>query len=206
MITISGQLAIKTIHGRNGDFNVGRLSTSLCEFTVKNPELDQYKEGKYDGEFTVVEIRPSMYHTAGRMIIEMRATLGGMVLSTIDRLSKDEAQQLSPQEIDPIDEESQASQAAPAVSQPMVTATPKARDPLTDTRPFGFGTPQSPATEIELQQDVDSELFGNLWPLTARFKLDATVDRRRIRQQRDRLNDLKYDFDPITQEWFRDAD
>ncbi len=27
MITLSGQLAIKTIHGRNGDFNVGRLST-----------------------------------------------------------------------------------------------------------------------------------------------------------------------------------
>ena len=27
MITIPGQLAIKTIHGRNGDFNVGRLAT-----------------------------------------------------------------------------------------------------------------------------------------------------------------------------------
>ncbi|HMM53332.1 MAG TPA: DUF3275 family protein, partial [Burkholderiaceae bacterium] len=26
MITIPGQLAIKTIHGRNGDFNVGRLA------------------------------------------------------------------------------------------------------------------------------------------------------------------------------------
>ena len=32
MITIPGQLAIKTIHGRNGDFNVGRLATSIGEF------------------------------------------------------------------------------------------------------------------------------------------------------------------------------
>ncbi len=42
MISIPGQLAIKTIHGRNGDFNVGRLATSIGEFVVKNAELDQY--------------------------------------------------------------------------------------------------------------------------------------------------------------------
>ncbi len=58
MITIPGQLAIKTIHGRNGDFNVGRLATSIGEFVVKNAELDQYREGKYDGDFVIVEIRP----------------------------------------------------------------------------------------------------------------------------------------------------
>ncbi|WP_455750094.1 DUF3275 family protein [Serratia ficaria] len=28
MLTLPGQLAIKTIHGRNGDFNVGRLTTT----------------------------------------------------------------------------------------------------------------------------------------------------------------------------------
>ncbi|HHM5294170.1 TPA: DUF3275 family protein, partial [Pseudomonas aeruginosa] len=54
MITIPGQLAIKTIHGRNGDFNVGRLATSIGEFVVKNAELDQYREGKYDGDFAIV--------------------------------------------------------------------------------------------------------------------------------------------------------
>jgi len=31
MITIPGQLAIKTIHGRNGDFNVGRLGRDQVE-------------------------------------------------------------------------------------------------------------------------------------------------------------------------------
>jgi hypothetical protein len=58
MITIPGQLAIKTIHGRNGDFNVGRLATSIGEFVVKNAELDQYAEGKYEGDFAIAEIRP----------------------------------------------------------------------------------------------------------------------------------------------------
>ena len=38
MITLPGQLAIKTIHGRNGDFNVGRLATSIGEFVIKNAD------------------------------------------------------------------------------------------------------------------------------------------------------------------------
>ena len=42
MITIPGQLAIKTIHGRNGDFNVGRLATSIGEFVVKNAVPDAH--------------------------------------------------------------------------------------------------------------------------------------------------------------------
>ena len=109
MITLSGQLAIRTIHGRNGDFNVGRLATSIGEFVIKNAELDQYREGKYEGDFVITEIRPSTYNTSGRMVIEIRAHLGGMTLSTIDPLSSDEANRLSPQEVDPIDEEAQVS-------------------------------------------------------------------------------------------------
>lgn len=91
MINVPGQLAIKTIHGRNGDFNVGRLATSIGEFVIKNAELDQYAEGKYDGDFIITEIRPSTYNTSGRMVIEIRAHLGGMTLSSIDPLSRDEA-------------------------------------------------------------------------------------------------------------------
>jgi len=43
MIQLPGQLAIRTISGRNGDFNVGRLATSIGEFVVKDSMLDQYK-------------------------------------------------------------------------------------------------------------------------------------------------------------------
>jgi hypothetical protein len=175
MITIPGQLAIKTIHGRNGDFNVGRLATSIGEFVVKNAELDQYAEGKYEGDFVIAEIRPSTYSANGRMVIEIRALLGGMTLSNIDALSRDEARRLSPQEVDPIDEEAQA----PAPAAPKAPAKAKQsnpRDPLVDTTPFG-SEPAAASSEATAEAD-DAALFGALWPLGEIVKLDATVDRR----------------------------
>ena len=194
MITIPGQLAIKTIHGRNGDFNVGRLATSIGEFVVKNAELDQYREGKYDGDFVIVEIRPSTYNANGRMVIEIRAHLGGMTLSNIDALSRDEARRLSPQEVDPIDEETQAP--APDTTKAK-SKSRSSRDPLVDTTPFG-SEPAAAASEASAD---DAALFGALWPLGDVVKLDATVDRRVLRQQRDRLGVLGYEFAPLSQDW-----
>ncbi len=198
MITLPGQLAIKTIHGRNGDFNVGRLATSIGEFVVKNPELDQYAEGKYEGDFAIAEIRPSSYAANGRMVIEIRALLGGMTLSNIDALSRDEARRLSPQEVDPIDEETQA----PAPAPPKATTKAKSRnrrDPLVDTTPFGS---EPAVTPPDASADADDmALFGALWPLGEVVKLDATVERRILRQQRDRLGVLGYEFAPMSQDW-----
>lgn len=55
--------------------------SSITKLSSKpNPELDQYDEGKYDGEFIITEIRPSTYNASGRMVIEVRAPLGGMTL------------------------------------------------------------------------------------------------------------------------------
>ncbi|MBV6791565.1 DUF3275 family protein [Xanthomonas euvesicatoria] len=198
MITIPGQLAIKTIHGRNGDFNVGRLATSIGEFVVKNAELDQYAEGKYEGDFAIAEIRPPTYNANGRMVIEIRALLGGMTLSNIDALSGDDAHRLSPQEVDPIDEEAQAP--APATPKAPTKAKPRnPRDPLVDTTPFGAA---SVATSPEASAEADdAALFGALWPLGEIVKLDATVDRRVLRQQRDRLGALGYEFAPLSQDW-----
>lgn len=197
MITIPGQLAIKTIHGRNGDFNVGRLATSIGEFVVKNAELDQYAEGKYEGDFMIAEIRPSTYSTNGRMVIEIRALLGGMTLSNIDALSHDDARRLSPQEVDPIDEEAQAP--APAAPKAKPKAKPRSpHDPLVDTTPFGSAP--APAS-VEASAKADEALFATLWPLGEIVKLDATVDRRVLRQQRDRLGELGYEFAPLSQDW-----
>ncbi|MHA7212252.1 DUF3275 family protein [Burkholderia pseudomallei] len=195
MISISGQLAIKTIHGRNGDFNVGRLATSIGEFVIKNAELDQYAEGKYDGDFVITEIRPSTYTTSGRMVIEIRAHLGGMTLSAIDALSRDEASRLSPQEVDPIDEEASSTDKTP----PSVKSVTSSH-PLVDTTPFGADTP---ALAKSAPADDDATLFGTLWPLGDVVKLDATVDRRVLRQQRDRLGALRYEFAPLSQDWHR---
>lgn len=198
MITLPGQLAIKTIHGRNGDFNVGRLTTSIGEFVTKNAELDQYREGKYDGDFSIVEIRPSMYTAGGRMVIELRAVLGGMTLSNIDSLSKDEARRLTPQEMDPLDEEGPKPQPLPATPTPGIVQTAPPSDPLVDSTPFGAA---KSASERKGVQQADITLFGTLWPLGQLVKLDATVDRRVLRQQRDRLSQLGYEFEPRSQDW-----
>ncbi len=48
-ITVPGQLTLRTIRGRNGPFNVGRLVTPIGTFAVKDAELEQYPEGKYEG-------------------------------------------------------------------------------------------------------------------------------------------------------------
>lgn len=200
MITIPGHLAIKTIHGRNGAFNVGRLATAIGEFVVKNAELDQYDEGRYEGDFVITEIRPSTYSTNGRIVIEIRAHLGGMTLSAIDALSGDDARRLSPQEVDPADEESQAAvPTAPAPKAKPKPSRPKA-DQLVDTTPFGVETPATAAAKADAIE-ADADLFGTLWPLGDVVRLDATVDRLTLRQQRDRLNALGYTFQPLSQEW-----
>jgi len=182
MITIPGQLAIKTIHGRNGDFNVGRLATNIGDFVVKNAELDQYDEGKYEGDFIIAEIRPATYTANGRMVIEIRAQLGGITISSIDALNCDEAKRLSPQEIDPLDEEAQA----PVAAALKAVAKEASRDPchpLVDTTPFG-SEPELPVSAEGVPDTDDAALFGLLWPLGEVVKLDATVERRVMRQRR----------------------
>jgi hypothetical protein len=217
MITVPGQLAIKTRHGRYGAFNVGYLSTRIGEFVTKNAELDQYDEGKYQGDFIITEIFPSTYSMGGRIVVEMRVRLGGMTLSNIDALTTDEAHRLSPEEVDPVDEE--APKPAPAVSTPLAPTVPTASEapplvdapaptlreatthPLLDTTPFGADTAPKSVSEAEADTSADATLFGALWPLSELVKLDATVDRRLLRQQRDRLDALGYEFQPLKQEW-----
>ena len=214
MIPVPGQLAIKTRRGRYGDFNVGYLSTSIGEFVTKNTELDQYKEGKYEGEFIITEIFPATYSTGGRIVVELRAKLGGMTISGIDKLTTVDSQRLNHQETDPIDEQHATSQSPPQVAAPEVVPTPEASapssvDPLVDTTPFGVSpdvpSDVSPDKETEAQnsaaQDADKALFGLLWPLTNIIKLDATVERRVYRQQCARLDTLGYGFEALTQDW-----
>ncbi|MCB2028386.1 MAG: DUF3275 family protein, partial [Rhodoferax sp.] len=65
--------------------------------------------------------------------------------------------------------------------------------------PFGS---EPAATSPAASADADdAALFGTLWPLGETVKLDATVDRRVLRQQRDRLGELGYEFAPLSQDW-----
>src|ERR1700730_2653668 len=158
MIPIQGQLAIKTRRGRYGDFNVVYLSTSIGEFVTKNAELDQHKEGKYEGEFIITEIFPASYITGGRVVVELRAKLGGMTITGIDELTAVDSQRLNPQETDPIDEQNAASQSPPQAPAPEVVPTPEvsassAVDPLVDTTPFGV----SPDVSSDVSPDKKPE-------------------------------------------------
>ena len=116
-------------------------------------------------------------------------------------LSRDEARRLSPQEVDPIDEEAQAP--VPATPPAKPKAKPRSpRDPLVDTTPFGSEPAVASAdASAHADDEGDAALFGALWPLGDVVKLDATVDRRVLRQQRDRLGDLGYEFAPLSQDW-----
>lgn len=191
-IVIHGQLALRTIHGRNGPFNVARLTTSIGVFEIKDAELEQYPEGKYEGEFTIRYIFAKAYPTGGGMRFEIRANLDGMTLFGVDKLNKEDAGLFSPQEIDPLDEEqpqSSTSKAVPAI---------KSKDPLLDNTPFGVDAPETAV-------DADAALFGLLWPLGESVKLDSTIDRRKLRQQIARIGKLGYEFDTGSQCWNRKA-
>jgi hypothetical protein len=187
MIQLPGQLAIRTISGRNGDFNVGRLSTSIGEFVVKDAMLDQYKEGKYQGDFAIYEISPSSYTHAGRLVIEIRAKLDSMTLDNVDDLTSEEVEQIESKVQDPLDEERQ---------QP---AKLKAQPPITDDE-TPFGMEEEKAAEATTESP-DEALFGILWPLGRSVRLDVTVDRQVLRLQTKRLEQLGYELDFKTQCW-----
>ncbi len=213
-VIVPGQLTLRTIHGRNGKFNVGKLDCQLGKFTIKDAELEQYPEGKYQGEFVLRYIFLKSYPISdGSMRSEMRANLDGMTLLGIDKLSRDEARSFGTQEVDPLDEEQGAQPAATPVkpvkaSRPAKPAPVKASaDPLVDTTPFGMDAPApAAAATTSSTDDGDTALFGLLWPLGESVKLDSTIDRRTLRAQIARLSEMGYALDFKTQEWSRQAE
>ncbi|MEE5091711.1 DUF3275 family protein [Xanthomonas euvesicatoria] len=211
-ITVQGQLTLRTIRGRNGPFNVGRLVTCVGDFAVKDAELEQYPEGRYEGEFVIRYIYPKAYPAGGGMRFEVRANLDGMTLSGLDRLSRDEVRSFTPQDVDPLDEELSTQAAAPTAPVPESSPDSKpapvlpSKDPLIDTTPFGMDAPSSAAADTTAAGSADSEdaaLFGVLWPLGEFVKLDSTIDRRTLRMQIARLGALGYALDFRSQEWKR---
>ena len=209
-IVVPGQLTLRTIRGKNGPFTVGRLATHLGTFEVKDPELEQYPEGKYDGEFIIRYIFPKSYPVGGGMRFEIRASLDGMTLYDIDKLSRDEARSFATQDLDPLDEELGAQPAVTPATPAKPTKTSKpakpapvqaSTDPLVDTTPFGVDTPSATVAASDSPESDDAALFGILWPLEESVKLDSTIDRRTLRLQIARLNQLGYAFDATAQQW-----
>jgi hypothetical protein len=198
MISITGQLAIRTISGRLGLFNVGRLSTSIGEFTIKDALLDQYQEGKYRGDFAIKQIRPSYYSHGGRLVVEIRAELEGMTLEDVTGLSREDEEHLPNNVPDPLEEDGPPSTPIPPRRTPSTPTRQPQTDALASDEPFGMNPPAPPSTN-----DLDAELFGTVWPLSETVRLDTTVDRQRLRAQCTRLDQLGFTMDFKTQTWTR---
>ena len=200
MIKLSGTLAIRTIPGSRGQFNVGRLYTDIGEFAVKDSLIEEYEEGRYKGEFGITGIFPSTYFAGGRTVVEVRARLGSIALEDIAAL--DHTDQAPMTEPDPISETAPPT-ATPAIENPAdAAATSDATDEQTQVEAT---TETAPADEVEAFEQKMQSLFGELWPLPLKLKLDPTVDRERFRQQRDVLKeDFGYRFQPVGQVWVKE--
>lgn len=151
MIKLSGSVHIRSIDGRNGSFNVGRLTTEIGEFAVKRG-IEEFDPGAYSGEFTISRIYPASYVIGGRSIVEVRADIEAIALVDVDTT---------------IDEQESIAAVEP-----------------------------EPEVETDLPGE-DAELFGELWPLDEKVKLDPTVDRSLLRRQATRLKELGFQFQPV---------
>lgn len=184
MIKLNGSLSVKSISGRNGVFSVGKLITTVGEFTVKDTILDQYPEGKYDGEFLVSKIFPCSYVMRGNVVVEVRAILDEVIISK----SIEEFQQQEPAVADPIEE------ALPASN--IVQAEPLPTEVVVLLPALEFGSEQA-KQDYEL---LGEELY-NILAYSGDIKLDPTVDRAKFRAQCKRLGKLGYTFKASTQTW-----
>lgn len=180
MITVNGSLQVRTIHGRNGPFNVATLTTDIGAFWVKDAEIDMLPEGSHSGQFVISRIYLGNFPSAGgRITIEVRAVLADMQLYH----SRDENEETSTfVEQDPLDE-----------------VLPVPPDPM----PPVPVTPESVPELVTGSEDPDgARLFGELWPLGECVQPDPT-DRQRLREQMQWLRNHGYQPDARTQSWVR---
>lgn len=184
MITVTGSIAIRTIEGRFGSFNVGTLECSVGSFTVKDAAIEEFSEGTYQGTFVIDAIKLDSYISHGRAVTGIRAYIQAITIHDCD------ATHPAPLEMeqDPLEEESQH------------TTTPKQNLSESTAEKSENPEPKEPNSSA----DNGQALFGLLWPLRSTVRLDSTVDRKRLREQKDYLSQLGYAFDARTQLWNKD--
>lgn len=183
MIKLSGTLVIKEINGAKGKFCVGDLTTPEGDFKVKEPILDQFAEGRYEGEFSIERFYLSSYVWRGKSTTDIRAVLVDINLSD----AVEGEQEATPSEPDPIMTDTRQ---APL---PVEAAAPVPAAVLSEDEP------QDPKYRemLELLGGELADLAWNGQPI----KLDPTVDRAVFRSQRDMLKTLGYAFDAKEQQW-----
>lgn len=177
MFKTSGTLVIKEIKGANGKFCVGDLSVPEGDFKVKEPILDQFEEGRYEGEFMVDRLYLSSYVWRGKSTTDIRAKLVDINLSGVEEGKQAE----TPSEPDPIATEPQQQHATEKHDAPKLAVV------VPDDAP-------QDQKYVELLELFGTELATLVWDCKP-VKLDPTVDRFVFRRQRDSLKDMGYGFD-----------
>lgn len=197
MHIFQGTLLVEEIHGRKGLFCVGTLKTSIGDFKVKDPELDQFKAGAYNGTFTVERIFTKGVPWRGGFFTEIIAKIApdGFLID-------DEGAEPTPlvpstqAEPDPVDEHSKELPQTPATDQPRETQAPSRKTPLPSK-----ALTASAANAADDEALFGVELFALLSQCAPEIELDPTVDREQFRRQRDRLKSEGYRFDSKSQRW-----
>ena len=183
-VIVPGTLMIRDIPKRaGGSFKVGKLSTHIGQFEVKDPELDQYDAGTYSGNFCIDKIYPAHYIAGGKIVIELRAVLSCFVLAGFDT----ETGEVEPLEVDPVDEE----KTVPADSVPADDVS----------APDDMKVMSLEEERVFRLEQMDKDMFGDLYPLGVEVKLDPLVGRAKLRSQCDRLKILGYKFQAARQTW-----
>jgi len=202
MIKLTGiTLRVKTIQqGRYGNFCVADLSTDIGEFKVKDPLLDQFRDGVYTGTVWISEIRLAQYMAWGKAVTEIRAVLHDLNLDGVSELQPDDG----PSEPDPAEE---VPPRKPVQAPPTPNAFANGIEAVKE-RLKGIGKKTSKPAPVETAQSNEAQLaqlFGEMWQLICDkqpVKFDPTVDRLKLRQQSAAMRELGYEFKATDQTWY----
>lgn len=219
-IMLEGTLAVQRISGVNGEFSVGKLETEVGVLNLKDPHLDQYETGKYQGRFLIDRIFPHGYMSRTNcFIVEIRAIVKEYIIHADEPEELDTDVGLT--EMDPLEAVPSAipspavsHSASPAEasrdtvatkgdqSKPAKSVTPPSVKPAPAQTSSGKPT-QAPQGTPE---EALAELFGELWPLAEIVTLDPTTIRSDAENHRKRTQYLKsqgYIFKATSQTWFK---
>lgn len=192
-VMLPGTLSVQRVSGVNGEFSVGKLECELGVLNIKDPQLDQYETGKYQGRFGIERIYPHGYMTrTGCFIVEVRAILNEHIIHSDNPDNLDAEVALT--EVDPLLE-----------STPAVVSTAIRSDPAQSTTNQPVNPPQADETRSHSQEPL-AELFGELWPLADVVMLDPTTIRSDAENHRKRTQYLKsqgYKFKATSQSWVK---
>ena len=174
MVSVKGRMMVNTIRRSSGNFNVAQLFSEIGDYVVRYDALDEFEEGKYEGEFFIrtTEIRNRKFGLG--IITEPIAYIDDVILTDAIEGETEEVPEAIP---DPIEEER-------STESRKKKATPQTSD------------------STDMDEKALEQLFGT-WPLSDEVKLDPTVGRSTLRQQTAYLKSVGYKYNPKQQVWIK---